>query len=108
MGPGADVDASMPLQSHLALLCRGNHKSGAWKMHANLADLTTTASDHDLSSWNASPRKLLQSDPLVNEQPALPADAAAVSGKTSISADDPVARNHNGNRVCSIGQADRA
>ena len=47
------------------------------------------------------------SDPLVNEQPALPADAAAVSGKTSISADDPVARNHNGNRVCGIGQANR-
>src|SRR5262249_49398443 len=59
-------------------------------------------------SWNASRRKLLQSDPLVNEQPALPADAAAVSGKTSISADDPVARNHNGNRVCGIGQADCA
>src|ERR1700722_9792031 len=58
-------------------------------------------------SWNASRRKLLQSDPLVNEQPALPADAAAVSGKTSISADDSMARNHNGNRVCRIGQANR-
>ena len=31
---------------------------------------------------NVSRRKLLQSDPFVNEQPALPADAAAVSGKT--------------------------
>ena len=51
--------------------------------------------------------KLLQSDPFVNEQPALPADAAAVSGKTSISADDSMARNHNGNRVCRIGQGDR-
>ena len=58
--------------------------------------------------WNTSRGKLLQSDPLVNEQPALPADAAAISGKTSISADDPVARNHNGNGVCGIGQADRA
>src|SRR5262249_45013556 len=29
-------------------LCRCNHKAGAWKMHANLADLTITASDHDL------------------------------------------------------------
>src|SRR4051794_32782739 len=29
-------------------LRRCNHKSGAWKMHANLADLTITASDHDL------------------------------------------------------------
>src|SRR5215472_5943693 len=57
--------------------------------------------------WNASGRNLLQSDPLVSEQPALPADAAAISGKTSISADDPVARNHNGNRVCGIGQANR-
>ena len=43
----------------------------------------------------------------MSEQPALPADAAAISGKTSISADDPVARNHNGNRVCGIGQANR-
>src|SRR5262244_2186294 len=57
--------------------------------------------------WNTSRGKLLQSDPLVNEQPALPADAAAISGETSISADDPVARNHNGYRVCGIGQADR-
>src|SRR6516164_9420890 len=57
--------------------------------------------------WNVVLRKLLQSDPLVSEQPALPADAAAISGKTSISADDPVARNHNGNRVCGIGQANR-
>src|SRR5215831_16288513 len=57
--------------------------------------------------WNTSRGKLLQSDPLVNEQPALPTDAAAISGKTSISADDPVARNHNGNRVCGIGQANR-
>src|SRR5215469_6114582 len=57
--------------------------------------------------WNTSRGKLLQSDPLVNEQPALPADAAAISGKTSISADDPVARNHNGNRVYGIGQANR-
>src|SRR5215813_7526490 len=29
-------------------LCRCNHKASAWKMHANLADLTITASDHDL------------------------------------------------------------
>src|SRR5207253_9013898 len=29
-------------------LCRCNHKAGAWKMHANLADLAITASDHDL------------------------------------------------------------
>src|SRR4051812_4023795 len=29
-------------------LRRCNHKSGAWKMHANLADLAITASDHDL------------------------------------------------------------
>src|SRR6516162_4004404 len=57
--------------------------------------------------WNVSRRKLLLSDPLVSEEPALPADAAAISGETSISADDPVARNHNGNRVCGIGQADR-
>src|SRR3954469_1395444 len=57
--------------------------------------------------WNTSRRKLLQSDPLVREQPALPADAAAISGKTSISADAPVARNHNGNRVSAIGRANR-
>src|SRR5262245_47311237 len=29
-------------------LCRCNHKASAWKMYANLADLTITASDHDL------------------------------------------------------------
>src|SRR3954449_10481022 len=29
-------------------LRRCNHKAGAWKMHANLADLAITASDHDL------------------------------------------------------------
>src|ERR1700722_10636693 len=57
--------------------------------------------------WNTSRGKLLRSDPLVNEQPALPADAAPISGETSISADDPVARNHNGNRVYGIGQANR-
>src|ERR1043165_3252653 len=28
-------------------LCRCNHKAGAWKMHANRADLTITASDDD-------------------------------------------------------------
>src|ERR1700720_2182668 len=27
---------------------RCHHKAGAWKMHANLADLAITASDHDL------------------------------------------------------------
>src|SRR5437763_16088391 len=43
-----DLDGSMLLQSHLPLLCRCNHKAGAWKMHANLADLAITASDHDL------------------------------------------------------------
>src|SRR5215469_2034642 len=39
-----------PTQGRLAhnRSCRCNHKAGAWKMHANLADLTTTASDHDL------------------------------------------------------------
>src|SRR5246127_3186567 len=39
---------TMLLHSHLPLLCRCNHKAGAWKMHANLADLTITAADHDL------------------------------------------------------------
>src|SRR6202007_1840513 len=29
-------------------LRRCNHKAGAWKMSANLADLAITASDHDL------------------------------------------------------------
>src|SRR3954452_9667987 len=29
-------------------LCRCNQKAGTWKMHANLADLAITASDHDL------------------------------------------------------------
>src|ERR1700731_2932557 len=29
-------------------LRRCHHKAGAWKMHANFADLTITASDHDL------------------------------------------------------------
>src|SRR3954464_9600454 len=29
-------------------LRRCNHKAGAWKMHANLADLAITTSDHDL------------------------------------------------------------
>src|ERR1700745_280012 len=43
-----DLDGTMLLHSHLALLCRCNHKAGAWKVHANLADLTITASDHDL------------------------------------------------------------
>src|SRR6516164_4995148 len=32
----------------IPLLCRCDDKAGAWKMHANLADLTITASDHDL------------------------------------------------------------
>src|SRR5947209_14670722 len=43
-----DLDGTMLLHSHLPLLCRCNHKAGAWKVHANLADLTITASDHDL------------------------------------------------------------
>src|SRR3989440_1687903 len=43
-----DLDGTMLLHSHLPLLCRCNHKAGAWKMHANLADLAITASDHDL------------------------------------------------------------
>src|SRR5262249_22395025 len=43
-----DLDGTMLPHSHLPLLCRCNHKAGAWKMHANLADLTITASDHDL------------------------------------------------------------
>src|SRR5438874_13543741 len=29
-------------------LRRCHHKAGAWKMHANFADLTITASEHDL------------------------------------------------------------
>jgi hypothetical protein len=55
--------------------------------------------------WDLSCRRLLQSDTLMNKQPALPADPAAISGETSIRTDDAVARNHNGNRVCAIGQA---
>ena len=39
--------------------------------------------------------------------PALPADPATISGETSVSADDAVARNYNGNWVCAIGQANR-
>src|SRR5580700_2478353 len=57
--------------------------------------------------WDFSCRRLLQSDTLMKQQPALPADPAAVSGKTPISADDSVARNHNGNWVCAVGQANR-
>ena len=41
----------------------------------------------------------------MNKQPALPADPAAVSGETPISTDDAVARNHDGNRVRAVGQA---
>ena len=41
----------------------------------------------------------------MNKQPALPADPAAISGETPISTDDAVARNHNGNRVRAVGQA---
>ena len=41
----------------------------------------------------------------MNKQPALTADPATVSGETPISTDDAVARNHNGNRVCAVGQA---
>src|SRR3954454_12825860 len=55
--------------------------------------------------WDLSCRRLLQSDALMNKQPALPADPAAISGETPISTDDAVARNHNGNRVCAVGQA---
>jgi hypothetical protein len=33
-------------------------------------------------------------------------DSAAVAGKAGICADDPVARNHDGNRVRTIGKAD--
>ena len=43
----------------------------------------------------------------MNEQPALPADAAAISGEASIGTDESVARNHNGNRVCAVGQTNR-
>jgi hypothetical protein len=39
----------------------------------------------------------------MNKQPSLPADPAAISGETSIRADDAVAWNHNGNRVRAIG-----
>ena len=55
--------------------------------------------------WDLSCRRPLQSDTLMNKQPALPADPAAVSGETPISTDDAVARNHNGNRVRAVGQA---
>ena len=60
-----------------------------------------------IAFWDFSCRGLLQSDTLMKQQPALPADPAAVSGKTPISADDSVARNHNGNWVCAVGQANR-
>src|SRR5215469_8048229 len=98
---------------HVARLCR--MRSGAPRSSACLLGVfpSSYAEHHfrfrgSCRSWNASRRKLLQSDPLVNEQPPLPADAAAVSGETSISADDAVAWNHNGNRVCGTGQGDRA
>src|ERR1700758_5074682 len=47
-GRVSDLDGTMLLHSHLPLLCRCNHKAGARKMHANLADLAIAASDHDL------------------------------------------------------------
>src|SRR5258707_10569675 len=37
-----------PARSARDRSCGRNHKASAWKMHANLADLTITASDHDL------------------------------------------------------------
>src|SRR5262245_25334515 len=37
-----------PARSARDRLCGRDHKAGAWKMHANLADLMITASDHDL------------------------------------------------------------
>jgi hypothetical protein len=55
--------------------------------------------------WDLSCRRLFQSGALVNKQPALPADPAAISAETPISTDDAVARNHNGNRVRAVGQA---
>jgi hypothetical protein len=54
---------------------------------------------------NAPCSHLLENDALVSEQPSLSIDAAAIARKTSISANDPVARNHDGNRVCPIGKA---
>src|ERR1043165_490635 len=37
-----------PARSARDRSCGRNHKAGAWKMHANLADLMITASDYDL------------------------------------------------------------
>src|SRR5262249_17920619 len=45
---GCSNSRKCPAAAAGELGCRCNHKAGAWKMHANLADLTITASDHDL------------------------------------------------------------
>src|SRR6185369_2645512 len=82
-------------------------KSSAARFSISSVSAYLHAFSMQASSRRAGRSILLQSDALVNEQPALAADAAAIPGETSIGADDPVARNHNGHRVCAIGQADR-
>ena len=39
----------------------------------------------------------------MGEQPPFAVDAAAIAGKACIRADDPVARNHDGDRVGAVG-----
>src|SRR5690242_11410122 len=51
LSTAAKLQPSRPPLSWASAHCRlrrCNHKAGAWKMHANLADLAITASDHDL------------------------------------------------------------
>src|SRR5689334_3693242 len=51
-------------------------------------------------------RFVSESGPFVSQQPLFAVDAAPVAGKARICADDPVARNHDGDGVRTIGKAD--
>ncbi len=44
----------------------------------------------------------------MNEQPSFAVDAAAIAGKAGIRADDPMARNHDGDWVRAVGKPDGA
>ena len=44
----------------------------------------------------------------MSEQPPFAVDATAIARKACIRADDPMARNHDGDRVGAVGEADGA
>ena len=60
------------------------------------------------AAWGMPDSRVMEGGAFVSKQPLLALDPTAIAGKTCVGADDAVTRDHDGDRVGTIGKTDGA